>query len=172
MWGQAARSQTGFGRFIGEFKAQFNVPDNNNVTLLSEFTFVDPDGLEWRVPEGVVVNGASIPRALWSIVGSPYTGNYRRAAAIHDHFCGTKERTWQETHYVFYLGSRADGVSEYFGKLLYGAVLTFGPRWKRDRSTGVVTDITPSFDKKQFEDLQEWIETQNPSVQDINGRVL
>ena len=45
--------------------------------LLKKFSFKDPDAQEWAAPAGAVIDGASIPRALWTIVGSPYTGDYR-----------------------------------------------------------------------------------------------
>lgn len=58
------------------------------------------DGVNWRVeqafdfesvvlqaviavPAGFVTDFASIPRALWTIVGAP-TGKYTRAAVVHD----------------------------------------------------------------------------------------
>lgn len=33
------------------------------------------------------MDGTSIPRALWTLVGSPFTGDYRRAAIVHDKAC-------------------------------------------------------------------------------------
>jgi hypothetical protein len=110
-WSRVAYGQGTFGHFVGEFDARFN-SDAETVTLLSDLSFVDPDGLSWISPKGLVTDGASIPRALWSIVGSPFTGNYRRAAVIHDRFCDTRDRSWRATHYVFYLASRADGCGE------------------------------------------------------------
>lgn len=35
-------------------------------------------------PAGMVTDGASIPRLFWRLVGSPWTGRYRRSAVIHD----------------------------------------------------------------------------------------
>ena len=61
-------------------------PDRN-MEILERFSFVDPKGREWVAPAGTVVNGASIPRALWTVVGSPYTGDYRRASIVHDKAC-------------------------------------------------------------------------------------
>lgn len=166
-----ATAQESFGKFVGEFDGRFN-PDGRTVTLLSELSFIDPDGLKWTAPKGIVLDGASIPWPLWSIVGSPYTGNYRRASVIHDQFCDTKERTWRETHYVFYLASRADGVSELYAKLLYGGVLKFGPRWEINRDTGQLTKTYPEVNEKEFNDLKDFILKENPSLQDINKRVL
>jgi hypothetical protein len=30
------------------------------------------------------VDGTSIPQMFWWVIGSPYTGDYRRAAVLHD----------------------------------------------------------------------------------------
>jgi hypothetical protein len=54
------------------------------MTVIADFHYVDPDGKLWAAPAGTVVDGASIPRILWAIVGSPYTGDYRRASIVHD----------------------------------------------------------------------------------------
>ena len=51
------------------------------------FEYTDPDGITWSVPSDFVVDGASIPKALWALVGSPYTGDYRRASIVHDKAC-------------------------------------------------------------------------------------
>jgi hypothetical protein len=169
--GGSASAQEYFGKFVGEFDARFN-PDGRTVTLLSELSFFDPDSLQWTAPKGLVVDGASIPRPLWSIVGSPYTGGYRRASVIHDQFCDTKERTWRETHYVFYLASRVDGVSELYAKLLYGGVLRFGPRWEKNRNTGELIKTDPDLSQPEFDNLKDWILNENPSLKDINRRVL
>lgn len=61
-------------------------PDSK-MRLLEPFSFRDPRGRVWGVPSQAVVNGASIPRALWTLVGAPYTGNYRRASIVHDIAC-------------------------------------------------------------------------------------
>lgn len=61
-------------------------PDRK-MAVLEDFWFVDPDNHEWRTPADYCVDGASIPRALWTVVGSPYTGDYRRASIVHDKAC-------------------------------------------------------------------------------------
>jgi hypothetical protein len=168
---ERCHSQESLGRFVGEFDARFN-SDGRTVTLLSKLEFIDPDGASWTAPLGIVVNGASIPWPLWSIVGAPYTGNYRRASVIHDHYCETKEKSWQETHYTFYLAARVDGVSDMFAKLLYGGVLAFGPRWKKDRATGKLEITTPELKEGDFNNLKDWILKENPNLQEINRRIL
>lgn len=39
------------------------------------------------VPARDKTDGASIPRFLWVIVGSPWSGKYPRAAVVHDRLC-------------------------------------------------------------------------------------
>lgn len=62
-------------------------PKNRTMTLLKDFWFIDPSKEEWRAPKDSGVDGASIPKFLWSTVGSPYTGAYRRASIVHDIAC-------------------------------------------------------------------------------------
>src|ERR1035441_4686270 len=45
---------------------------------------IDPDGLEWKAPKGLVTDGASIPQIAWTPVGGPFEGLYRLAAVVHD----------------------------------------------------------------------------------------
>ncbi len=46
------------------------IPDRK-MQMLADFSFTDPDGVVWLTPKEYVVDGASIPRALWTLVGSP-----------------------------------------------------------------------------------------------------
>jgi hypothetical protein len=67
---------------------------------------ISTPGLEWNVPNGYKTDGASVPAALWALY-PPFTGSYRSAAVIHDYYCDNKERSWQDTHKVFYFAMRA-----------------------------------------------------------------
>jgi len=74
------------GHFSGEPRTEWLTepgPDRRMV-LLEPMSYTDPAGRVWPAPKGSVVDGASIPRALWTLVGSPYTGDYRRASIVHD----------------------------------------------------------------------------------------
>jgi uncharacterized protein DUF1353/sporulation related protein len=72
--------------------------DGRNMQVVQKIEFVDNQGRRWTVPPGTKTDGASIPRSLWSIVGSPFTGTYLRASVIHDHYVNTKHRSWMDTH--------------------------------------------------------------------------
>ncbi len=168
-----------FGVFSGEAILRFIGAQRGVVER--DLTFRDPQGVAWTTPAGVEVNGASIPRALWTIVGAPFSGEYLRASVIHDHYCVTMERDWRATHLVFYHGCRADGLSELYASLLYAGVMRFGPRWVLRSPLGgrtlsgaanTRTRLDPEFDPEAFEDLKAWVEKNRPSVEEINRRVL
>jgi hypothetical protein len=70
-----------------------------------------------EVPAGYIFNGASIPRCLWSLIGSPYHPEYLAAACFHDWIC---EHATRYTH-------RTAG-DEVFLQLLTDAGV---PYWRR-----------------------------------------
>ncbi|MFD1872035.1 DUF1353 domain-containing protein [Hymenobacter bucti] len=103
---------------------------NRNVRVIDDFTFTEAaNGTVWAAPSGSFVDGASIPRVLWSLVGSPFTGDYVYASIVHDVACDTRTRPWRDTHYMFYLACLAGGTRRGRAKLMYLAVRNFGPRW-------------------------------------------
>src|SRR4030095_842063 len=67
---QTVPGATKWGFFNGEPVTKWN-PDGRSMTLLSELRYTDPKGEVWVAPAGSVVDGASIPRYLWSIMGGP-----------------------------------------------------------------------------------------------------
>lgn len=121
----------GFGRFIGEVVAKWlkHSGDDRNMQLLEDFAYVDPDGIRWDAPRGSVVNGASIPSALWNTIGPPFVGDYRRASVVHDVACEVRDRPHGEVHLMFYYAMRADGMGYVKANVMYQAVKRFGPRW-------------------------------------------
>ena len=98
--------------------------------LTEPFGYIDPDGEQWDVPVGAVVDGASIPQVFWSFIGGPFEGKYRDASVVHDYYCDRKDRPWRRVHRVFYDAMIELGVEEALGKLMYYAVYFFGPRWE------------------------------------------
>ena len=105
--------------------------DDHAMRLLDNLIYVDDKTNRWTAPKGSIIDGASIPRFLWSFIGSPFTGDYRRASIIHDVYCENKEETWQNTHKVFREIMLHDGVSKWKARLMFWAVWRFGPRWKK-----------------------------------------
>ena len=96
-------------------------PDRN-MQVLKDFWFKDPDDKTWTTPLNWRIDGASIPRALWTLVGSPYTGDYRRASIVHDKACddaGGNADARRVADRMFYHACREGGCSIYESTLLY-----------------------------------------------------
>jgi hypothetical protein len=122
-----------YGGFSGNPQAEWlHNPEgeDRDMRLLADFWYEDPRGMRWTAPTGSVVNGASIPRAFWTLIGSPFTGRYRRASIVHDVACGVKEQPDRTVHRMFYYACRADGVDDAVAKLMYAAIRHFGPKWR------------------------------------------
>ena len=116
------------GRFVGQVVTRWE-NDGRQMTIVEPFQFIDPHDRRWSVPRGVEVDGASIPQVFWSIIGGPFEGKYRNASVIHDYYCKTRTRRWQDVHQVFYEAMLASGVGDAQALLMYKAVEQFGPRW-------------------------------------------
>lgn len=69
--------------FSGKVRTEW-LDDGVHMVVLDPLLYVDAKGRSWTVPAGFVTDGASIPRELWSLIGSPFTGRYRVAAIFHD----------------------------------------------------------------------------------------
>ena len=125
---QAARIPSKYGYFLGNVKAEW-LDSNREMKLLSNLKYIDPNGEEWLASKGSKVDGASIPQMLWSMIGSPFSGKYRKASVIHDVACEEKKRPWKIVHKTFYNAMRASGVGSLQSSIMYAAVNNFGPRW-------------------------------------------
>jgi len=105
-----------FGAFSGEPKTHWvgtGAGANRKMELLETFTYLDPDGKTWEAAMPRRVDGASIPRALWTIVGSPYTGCYRKASVVHDTACedATTKQERKKADKMYYRACRCGGCS-------------------------------------------------------------
>ncbi len=120
------------GQYEGELITKWH-SDGRHMQLNSKFAFVDRKGARWSVPKGAVVDGASIPKSLWSVIGGPFSGKYRAASVIHDYYCDVQTRPSKEVHKVFHDAMLTSGVETNWATLLYNAVDWFGPSWTKVR---------------------------------------
>lgn len=113
-----------YGSFSGNPKTEWlcDEGEDSNMCMLETFWYTDPQGRRWEAPKGSITNGASIPRTLWSSVGSPFTGNYRRAAIVHDIAVKSSAVLRDEADSMFYFACMAGGCPLMEGKLLYAGV--------------------------------------------------
>lgn len=118
-----------FGHYDGVPLTEW-LPDGRRMRMRAPFVFIHPDGGRWNVPDGAVVDGASIPRAFWTLIGGPFEGRYRDASIVHDHHCDTKSRPWRATHRMFHQAMRCSGVDAVKARVMFAAVYRFGPKWR------------------------------------------
>ncbi len=111
--------------------------DGNLIALNQELSFFDKNKKKWWVFQGFKSDGASIPKTFWSIIGSPLTGKYRKSAIIHDKYCDLPTEKFQDVHKMFYEACLCEGLDVGKAKLMYWAVLHFGPEWNQTKIDNV-----------------------------------
>jgi len=172
------RKSQSWGYFSGPVDARWD-PDGLNMTLLSEVRYTDPEGVVWVAPAGSKVNGASIPRAFWSLVGGPFEGKYRAASVLHDVAYEQQTRPWQQVDRMFYNAIRCSGVGVVEAKTMYYALYRHGHHWKHPVRRAVAaqpSDLAPpaeratSVDPGEIDAIQSWIQNNNPSLDQIEER--
>lgn len=115
-------------QYSGPVRAEW-ASDGRTMTLLEDFSYTDRKKRTWTAPKGMTLDGASIPRWAWPIIGGPFEGRYRDASVIHDAGCMLKWAPWPDVHEVFYWGMLDSGVEEWRAKIMYVAVYQFADRW-------------------------------------------
>jgi hypothetical protein len=120
---------TAKGQFYGKL-ILVPQPDGRNMLVQDRYGYEDWEHKTLYAEPGFLSDGASIPRAAWSLVGGPWDGKYRNAAVIHDVGCVSHKYPWQDTHRLFYEAMIDSGVSPSLAYTMYYAVLLGGPRWK------------------------------------------
>lgn len=161
------------GQFVGRLVLEA-LPDGRNLRLLEPFEYVDPNGHSWEVPAGTEVDGASIPSPFWSFVGGPFSGKYRSASVIHDHYCAEEDLRkvyrWESVHKVFLDAMLTSGVDAAKANVMYAAVYQFGPRW--EHCPGCKSGQGPKvyqneFDQEAWDRLRERVEQDGVTADDI-----
>jgi hypothetical protein len=188
-WTALAKQQHPWGYYIGAVDTRWN-SDGRTMTLLNELRYVDPRGETWVAPAGSVVDGASIPRPLWPIMGGPFEGKYRNASVLHDVSYDQHNRPPEECDRMFYNAMRCSGVSPTEAKTMYWALLHFGRHWKfgvkkakRAKLHEIAAQIAPSLNAPTTEApratavnpddvnaIRDWIRKNDPSIDQIESQ--
>jgi hypothetical protein len=121
-----------FGDCSAAVKVQW-LDDGRKMELLDDFLYVDGGMKRWLAPKHSVIDGASIPRFLWSFVGGPFEGLYRKASVVHDVECEDQKELWRDVHRMFFNAMRCSGVGPKRANIMYSAVYHCGPRWGDDQ---------------------------------------
>jgi hypothetical protein len=123
-----------YGFFLdGKIPKMDRLPGNVAV-LEKDFRFLGRDGYLHVAKEGLIYDGASIPRLLWGLSTNPWADDVIGPATIHDWYCklGRECRSpfdSQTVHYNFYLGLKAIRVPEWRARVRWLAVHHWGPKF-------------------------------------------
>jgi len=183
-WREAALQSHPWGYYTGTPVTSWN-PDGRSMTLLHELRYTDPTGAVWVAPAGSRVDGASIPRSLWSFMGGPFEGKYRNASVLHDVSYEQKNRPPADCDRMFYNAMRCSGVGPIEAKTMYYSLLRFGRHWdfsvKRAKPFKIgrkmVVRAKPEFPRAvaasedEIESARDWIRQTGPTPEEIERRV-
>ena len=107
-----------------------NIVDDN-VFILFEDVVVESLGYSITVKKGFDFDGASIPKWLWSIYGSPLNGNYVVASLIHDGLYASQKVSKRISDKIFLDVMKQSNVGYIKRTSMYLAVTMFGGKdWK------------------------------------------
>lgn len=152
------------------------------MTLLNELRYIDPKGAVWIAPAGSKVDGASIPKSLWSIMGGPFEGRYRNASVLHDVAYDQHNRPWQECDLMFYNAMRCSGVGRVEAGTMYYSLYKFGRHWDytvkkarpvQETEPGAEVEKFPRatpVNESQVTAARDWIRSAEPSAEQIQAR--
>jgi Protein of unknown function (DUF1353) len=138
----------------------------------------------WVAPAGSVVDGASIPRSLWTIMGGPFEGKYRNASVLHDVSYDQHNRPWEECDRMFYNAMRCSGVGKVEAGTMYYALYKFGHHWKfevkkakplkpKEAKALARNEEFPRavpVNATEINDTRDWIRGTEPSLEQIEQR--
>ena len=104
---------------------------DDNLFILSKDKSVESLGYSVTVKKGFDFDGASIPKWLWSIYGSPLNGNYVVASLIHDGLYASQKVTKSVSDKIFLDVMKQSNVGYIKRTSMYLAVKMFGGKdWK------------------------------------------
>jgi len=187
-WMSGAIQSHKWGYYSGYPETRWD-PDGRSMTLLNELRYTDPKGVVWIAPAGSKVDGASIPRSLWTFMGGPFEGKYRNASVLHD--VSYEQRKWPpaDCDRMFYNAMRCSGVSAVEAKTMYFSLLRFGHHWKfpikrakkvKPSELAAQTEQEPVVDEQvpralpasaaDIDAARNWIRGNDPSLEEIEQR--
>lgn len=146
--------------------------DGRKARLLSEVTYIDPAGVTWLAPKDWVIDGASIPRPFWSIIGAPWEGKYRFASVVHDVACDQKQRRWDDAARMFYQAMRCSGVQESKAKVMYFAVYKFGPHWPSPGAPKFRGGPPRPPTDEDVRRVRQFVDKANPTLEQIEAEAM
>src|SRR4051794_19877534 len=185
-WMKGAKQGHKWGYYSGAPVTRWE-SDGRTMTLLSDLRYTDPEGFTWIAPAGSKVDGASIPKSLWSVMGGPFEGKYRNASVLHDVAYEQHKRPWQDCDRMFYNAMRCAGVSAVEAGTMYYSLVRFGHHWRfqikrakpvkrselEAQAEAASEEQYPKAAPVNANDIQgarDWIRGNDPSLEEIDQR--
>ena len=185
-WTTFAQQSHKWGYYSGPVDTRWE-SDGRSMTLLNELRYTDPKGEVWTAPAGSKVDGASIPRSLWTFMGGPFEGKYRNASVLHDVAYEQHNRPWQDCDRMFYSAMRCSGVSAVEAGTMYYSLYKFGRHWKfpikkakalkPEERMAMAQPAEPvefpkaePVDRISIDQARDWIRSAEPSLEQIEQR--
>jgi len=104
-------------------------------------------------PTGFITDGASIPRAVWWLIGHPMHGPYQAAAITHDWLYVSRPVSRVVCDALFCQVLREYGVTRWRVAAMYAAVRAFGwAVWRRQQKRLGRADWRPLTEKRKTEE--------------------
>ena len=160
-----------WGYYSGPVEARWE-NDGRTMVLLNDLRYTDPYGVVWTAPAGSRVDGASIPRAFWGLIGGPFEGKFRNASVLHDVAYEQQNRPFQDVDLMFYNAMRCSGVGPVVAKTMYYSLVRHGRHWKHRQAVPVDSDpARPSAIRPgEVDEIQNWIRENDPDLEQIKAR--
>jgi hypothetical protein len=181
-WTAGAEQSHKWGYYGGPIDTRWE-SDGRSMTLLNELRYTDPKGVVWIAPAGSKVDGASIPRSLWSLMGGPFEGKYRNGSVLHDVAYEQHIRPWQECDRMFYNAMRCSGVGALEAKTMFYSLYRFGrhgafaiKKAKRVKPSELATAEPEELPRaipvntNEINETRDWIRSAEPSLEQIEQR--
>ncbi len=171
---QAAKARiaraANWGFYSGPIETRWE-DDGRTMVLLNELRYTDPYGVVWIAPPGSKVDGASIPRAFWGMIGGPFEGKYRNASVLHDVAYDRQDRPPEQVDLMFYNAMRCSGVGVVTAKTMYFSLVRHGRHWKlRHQPAEVNPTRASAVSPADIDEIQEWVRSNDPDLNQIRAR--
>ncbi len=121
---------------MSRFGGKFQLGEHGAYTFITLhwFSYTTKKGVIHLVPKDFVTDGATIPRFLWSIIGSPFTGLYKKAVLIHDELYFTQKTKRRYADKIFLEIMKYSGVAFWKRIAMYSGVSIGGwYRWNKQK---------------------------------------
>lgn len=119
--------------------------DSVNYKLKSSLSF-ENDTFKVTIKDGLLTDGASIPKIFWSIIGCPLNGKYVGSALIHDGLYGSHKLSKQMSDKLFLDMMKHNGVGKIRRTLMYLAVKFGGSSAYKDKTPEYIEETSKYVD--------------------------